>query len=233
MIAEHIHYTYLRNGYAEQIWTLCHTGTYQQTTIRATYDSYFIFVSILIINKVFGSCDEIVEYILFLHLRTGYVPVFTILATTTQINLCIDTSILQERNTWCRETRIKADIETAVTIEIHRILTVFLKIFLISQEHRYLCAVLAGVEYLLRYKFIGVEVNLRSTEELIGIRIHIIFIRSTGDGERSKTEETFFVIFVATETYGTERRQLNFLYFLAVQAIYIRMIGSIFIIRQE
>ena len=39
MIAEHIHYTYLRNGYAKQIGTLCHTGTYQQTmVITADHD---------------------------------------------------------------------------------------------------------------------------------------------------------------------------------------------------
>ena len=99
MITQHIHYSYLRNSYTEQVGTLCHTGSYQQTTIGTAYYGNLIFISIFIIDKIFGSRNKIIKYILLLHLGTCYVPVFTILATPTQVNLCIDTSIFQERNT--------------------------------------------------------------------------------------------------------------------------------------
>ena len=33
VVAEHIHHTYLRNRYTEQVRTLCHAGTYQQTNL--------------------------------------------------------------------------------------------------------------------------------------------------------------------------------------------------------
>ena len=99
VIAEHIHHSHFRNGHTEQIGTLRHAGTHQQATIRTTYDSNLVFIGIVIINKVFGSGNEIVKYILFLHLRTCHVPLFTIFATTTQVCLCINTAIFQERNT--------------------------------------------------------------------------------------------------------------------------------------
>ena len=158
-------------------------------------------------------------------------PVFTILATPTQVNLCIDTSIFQERNTGCREARIKADIETTVTIKEHGILAILLEILLISQEHRYLRSVFAGIEYC--HKLVRIKVNLRSTENLVGIRIHIIFISSTGYGKWSKSEETFLIILISSETYRAKWRQFYFQYFLTIQSIYIGMVGCIFIIRQE
>lgn len=99
VIAEHIHHSYLRNGHTEEVRTLCHASAHQQTTVRTAYDSNLIFIGILTINEVFGCRDKVIEYILFLHLRTCHVPLFTIFATTAQVCLCIDTAIFQKRNT--------------------------------------------------------------------------------------------------------------------------------------
>ena len=108
MIAKHIHHAYLRNCYTEQVRTLCHAGTYQQTTVGATYNGDFVFIRIFFVDKIFGSRDEVVEYILLLHLSSGYVPVFTVFAATTQVDLCVDTAIFEEWDAHCTETRVEA-----------------------------------------------------------------------------------------------------------------------------
>ena len=163
MIAKHIHHAYLRNCYTEQVRTLCHAGTYQQTTIGATYNGDFIFIRIFFVDKIFGSRDEVVEYILLLHLSSGYVPVFTVFAATTQVDLCVDTAIFEEWDAHCTETRVEADAETTVSVEEYRIFAVFLQIFLIGKEHRNFYTVFAGKEYLFRHKIIRVELYFRCT----------------------------------------------------------------------
>ena len=54
MITQHIHYSYLRDGYFEQVGTLSHARTYQQTAVRTAYDGNFIRIGVFVIDKIFG-----------------------------------------------------------------------------------------------------------------------------------------------------------------------------------
>ena len=163
MVAEHIHHTYLRDRYTEQVGTLCHAGTYQQTTVGTSYNGDFIFIRIFLVDQIFGSRDEIIEYVLFLHFSSGYVPVFTVFTTTAQVYLCVDTPIFEEWNAHGAEARVEADAEATVSVEEYRVFAVFLQIFLISKEHRNFYAVFAGEEYLFGHKIVRVELYFRGT----------------------------------------------------------------------
>ena len=96
MVAQHIHHTYLRDSYTEEFWALGHTGSYEQTAIRAAYDGQLIGTGVILANQVFCGTDKVVEHVLLLHLGSSQVPFLAIFVTTTQIDLRIDTALLEE-----------------------------------------------------------------------------------------------------------------------------------------
>ena len=103
MVAQHIHDTYLWNGHAEEVGALRHARSHQQPAVGAADDGYLLLGGITLLNQVFSRSDEVVEDILLLHLRSCLVPLLTILATTSEVYLHIDTALLQEGNAHGRE----------------------------------------------------------------------------------------------------------------------------------
>ncbi|MNY04143.1 hypothetical protein D3C86_1368000 [compost metagenome] len=98
MIAQHIQYTYLRDGDCIQIGALRQAGTDQQATIRTTADSELAAGSIFLFDQEFCTGDKVVKYILFVRQHTTFVPFFTKLATTTQIGQAVYATAFQEWN---------------------------------------------------------------------------------------------------------------------------------------
>ena len=130
-------------------------------------------------------------------------PFLAVFATATQIDLCIDTSVFQERDAGSCKSGIETDAKTAIAIKEYRIVSISFQVFLISKEHRNHDTVFTGEECLFRYKVIGVEFYFRSAVELVRILIHVIFINSARSSERGEYKETFFVVFRAAKTDGT------------------------------
>ena len=233
VVAEHIHHTYLRDGYTEEVGTLRHTGAYQQTAVGTADNRYLVFIGVFLADEIFSGRDEVVEHVLFLHFGSGYVPVLTVFAAATQVDLGIDTAVFEERDTVGAEARIETDTETSVPVEEYRIFAVFLQVLLISKEHRNLHTVLAGEKHLFRYEVVRVELHFRGTVQFVAVLVHIIFIGSAGNGERGKSEEAFLVILVAAESYRTERGQFDFLQLLAVEVVNVCVIGGVFVVCEE
>ena len=150
-------------------------GAYQQTTIGSTGDGHFVGAGVVFGNEVLGGGDAVVEYVLFVHLSTGDVPVFTIFAAAAQIHHRVDTTSFQERNALRRETGRQADVETAVTIQIHRIFAIALQAFFVSEEHGNARAVLAFEKYLFASIFIRIEIELRAHVQFRLIFGQIVF----------------------------------------------------------
>src|SRR3712207_3615500 len=233
VVAEHIHYPHLRNRHTEEVGALRHAGSYQQSAVRTAYNGYSLFVRIFIVDQVFGGGDEVVEYILLLHLRAGDVPFFAILASAAQVYLYIDAAVLEEWDARGGEIRVEADAESAVSVQEYGVLSVLLQVFLVGKEHRYLRSVFAGEEDLLGDEIVGVELYFGSPVKFVAVSVHIIFIRSSGDGKRGESEEALFVVFIAAEAYRTERRQLDFVYHLSVETVYVSMVRSVFVVSEE
>ena len=99
MIAQHVHHTDLRDGHLEEIGALRHTGSHEQTTIRATNDRQSLLAGITLTDQILGRTDKVVEHVLLLQLRTCLMPFFTIFISATQVHLSIDTALLEERDT--------------------------------------------------------------------------------------------------------------------------------------
>ena len=76
-------------------------------------------------------------------------PRFAILAATSKSHLCVDASLLEERDAIAGETGAQRDVEASVAIEVDGVLAIALQSLLIGQEHGNARAVLALEEHLL------------------------------------------------------------------------------------
>ena len=97
--------------------------------------------AISVVDEILRAGDTVVEDILFLQLRSCYVPFLAVFVATTKVHLCIDAAALNERKSRGGEARIQGNVETSVTVKQSWIATVFLQTFLVSQEHRNFSAV--------------------------------------------------------------------------------------------
>ena len=96
---------------------------------------------------------------MFLHLGAGLVPSLTILATTTQISVGANASLVEHGKWGARvaEARVHRHVEASVTIEEHGALTVFLQTLLVNEKHGNLGAVLAGIKHLFGHVVVGIK----------------------------------------------------------------------------
>ena len=103
MVFEHVHYTDLGYGNGVEVRALIDNCAYKETSIRATHDGNFADRCVVLINHIFSSRNEVVEYVLFLHFGAGEVPIFAIFATTTEVDNGVDTTIFDEWDARSRE----------------------------------------------------------------------------------------------------------------------------------
>ena len=180
MITQHIHHAHLWDANLEEVWALGHAGTYEQASVASAEDGEVILVGISVVDEPFASRDEVIEHILLLHLGTSQVPVFAILASTTEHYVGIDATILQEWDARRGESRCKSDVETAIAIEQQWILTVEFDTLFTDNEHRYTGSVLAVEKYLSGFKPVLVESCLRCHEYTALVVVHVILIDCAG-----------------------------------------------------
>src|SRR5690606_11745128 len=70
MVTEHIQHTNCRESYFEELRTLCHTRSNQETTVGTTCNSQFFRRCVLLVNQIFCCCDKVVKYVLLVRLCT-------------------------------------------------------------------------------------------------------------------------------------------------------------------
>ena len=64
--AQHIHYTYRREGYLEEVRTLIHNSTNQQSAVRSTLQGKFRRRGIFFLDQIFSSPNAIIKHILLI-----------------------------------------------------------------------------------------------------------------------------------------------------------------------
>src|SRR5271169_5433860 len=112
--------------------------------------------SVFVGDEPFSRSDKIVKDILFVQLDAGFMPLFTIFATPT--NVCGDKkeALFEERQDKRAVNGRGGDVEAAITVEKSGILAVQLQSLLVGKEHGDTGAVLALIKDLLRLVVIGV-----------------------------------------------------------------------------
>ena len=84
MVSEHIHNAYCGQTHLVEVRTLRHAGSYEQTAVAATLDGEIVLRCIALIDEQFGCCNEVVEDVLLLQLRSCHMPFLAVLSATTQ-----------------------------------------------------------------------------------------------------------------------------------------------------
>ena len=71
MVAQHVHDTHLGDGDTEQVGTLRHAGSDEQSAIGTADDGEAVLGGVALADEPLGSGDEVVEHVLLLHLGAG------------------------------------------------------------------------------------------------------------------------------------------------------------------
>ena len=230
MVAEHVHHAHRGNADAKEVGTLRHASTDEQSAIAATDDGEVGRTGVFLLDQILSSSDEVVEDVLLLHLRTRLVPSLAILAAATERSLGIDATALQERDAGSGERGIHRDIETAVGIEIDRVLAVEFQALLVGDEERYARTVLAGVEHLLGLILAELEVDLGHGIGLQRVGGAVILIDRPGLREGGKADEALLAVLVAADAGAANARKAYLLLHLAVEVIDIDVAAGVLLV---
>ena len=160
-------------------------------------------------NHPFGCGDEIVEYVLLVHLGSGQMPGLAIFAAAAQVHLGIDAAGLEERNPVCGEGGGEGDVESAIAIKQDGIAAVEFYVLLMRHEHRDAGAVLALEEHLLHIEFRQVEICLRLAVDAALASFEIVAVDCAGSSERRVGIEAERLVLLAGEAGGTDSRKFD------------------------
>src|SRR5262249_46686692 len=133
-------------------------------------------------------------------LGPGQMPVFPILAATSQVWLRVDAPHLQPDDGRNRKPGRERNIESTVGIQQSRILPIQLQPFLVRQKHRHTRPVFAVVENLLGFVLLRVEIYLRLLEYRTLARLRIVAINRRRRNEAREGIERFFICSLAAES---------------------------------
>ena len=232
VIAKHVHNAHLRHCCTPQVGALVHHSTHEEATVATAVAGDFAFLSIALSNEPLGSSDEVVEYVLLLHLGAGLVPLLAILATTTQVGVGANAALVNhgEWGAGVAEARVHRHVEASVAIEEYGSLTVFLHALLVDEEHGNLGAILAGIEHLLGDVVLGVEGHLRLEKWSRLVGLGIVAVDGGGEGVGGEVVEHLAASVLAAEAHRTERWKLDFLNLVAVAVVEIGMSASVAVV---
>ena len=108
-------------------------------------------------DEELGRGDEVVENILFLELGAGFVPMLTVLASTSQIGHGVDPAHLHPSQSGDGEAGLHGNVEPAVAIEECWSIAILLQTPSVSDEHGNSGAVLRVEEDLFNDEFLGLK----------------------------------------------------------------------------
>ena len=200
MKPKHIHYAHCGKACAKQIGPLRHASTYQQSTIATTLNRQLRALGVFFINEPLRPSNKIIKDILFKKLGARFMPSIAILTTTSQVCNCEYPTHFQPSYPADRKRRRKRNIKTAIPIQQHRVVAIFLQPLAISDKHRHLSAIFAWIKDLLDLIIIGVELNLCGAINFAGAFFQIITINGRWRCEAGKRVKGFAGILPATKT---------------------------------
>ena len=223
MVAKHVEHANLGNAHLEEVGTLSHTSSHEQSTIASALDGEIVLGGVLLVDEILGSRDEIVKHVLLLQLCACHVPILAILTATTQHSMHVDAATLHERNHVGEVEGIVGDVEAAVAVEQQRVLAVELKALLIGDKERGACAVLACVELHLGGVVLRAEAHLGSVEHAALARSHVVAIDRGGHSVGGEGVEHFLLTTLAADRGRTEGGELNLGETLALGGVGVEM----------
>src|SRR5258706_13915637 len=91
---QHVHHACLFHDCPKQFRALIRPGTHQQAAIRSTMDCQLTRGGVLLRDQILGRGDEVVKNVLFLELRSRFMPLLAILATAAHIRRGINDTLL-------------------------------------------------------------------------------------------------------------------------------------------
>ncbi len=148
------------------------------------------------------------------------VPFFPIFATPSQIGHGKYASILQEENARCAEEGSHGLIESTIGIEKTGIIPVKDQSFLMDQEHRDRCAVLALIDHLRLFEIIRIELQVDSKKDITCARGDIVEEDRTRVNKRGIGVKQLIVIsFSGKSTGSAKSRKMDFRFAGAIRLI--------------
>src|SRR5215510_4732570 len=153
--AQHVHHAHGRQRNFEKLGPLVQHRADQQPAVRPDLNRQFLRRRVFVGDQPFGGGDEIVEDVLFFQLHPGLVPLLAVFAAAAQVGGGVDEAVFEHRYAQRAERRGHRYVEPAIAVEQRRIIAVELQTFLVNQEHRHARAVLAVIEDLPGFVFVG------------------------------------------------------------------------------
>ena len=164
MVAQHVHHAYGRQCYRVQVGPLGHAGSDEQAAVRSAGDRQLLLRRVFVVDQVLGRRDEVVEYVLLVGEHAGPVPFLAVFAATSKVHHGIDSALFHQQHAQRREAGRQADVESAVAVQVSRIVAVELHILAVYQKHRDGRAVLAVEKDLFGCEPVRIELQIGSFE---------------------------------------------------------------------
>ena len=82
---QHVQHADARNASSVEVGSLSHAGSDEQAAVASAVDGEIFRRRVFVVDQVLSRRDEVIEHILFLSFRAGFVPVFAVLATAAKV----------------------------------------------------------------------------------------------------------------------------------------------------
>src|SRR6185437_4788798 len=141
----------------KQFGALSHRGADEQAAVASASNGEFVGRCVFVLDQPFRRGDKVVKDILLFIQHACTMPCFAEFATAAQVSDGVEPSLLNPPRDEGIESRCKAHVEAAVTIEDRGSMTVRLEIFLVNERHRYFGPIFGVVPDLLGGVLLGAE----------------------------------------------------------------------------
>lgn len=164
--SEHVHNPDGGETSAKEVGTLIHTSADEETAVATASDGEFGGFCVTVFDQPFGGGNEVVKDVLFAEFGAGFVPSLAVFAAAAKVCLGIDAAHFHPGKVADGEAGRQRDVEASVAVKKGWRGAVWLKVFLMADEHGNASAVFTMIEDLFNKVVVGVERNFWPADEL-------------------------------------------------------------------
>src|SRR4030095_2710022 len=174
----------------------------KKSAVAPAADREFRLRSIFVVDQVLRRGDEIVEHVLLGVEHSGFVPFLAVLAAAAQVRDRENSSHLHPNQTRWSKARRLGNVESAVAVEVGRILAVALDSLFVGEEHRHARAIAAFEKDLLGRVGVGIKFYFRFENQFASAFVEIVTENFRGRGVTGERVKRLAIFALAGESGG-------------------------------